>query len=297
MSAALPPAVLPGARVGVAALSSVVDPERLERGLAELARLGFEPVPARNLRSRSALFAGDDGERIAAFHELVDDPSLEAIFFARGGHGLIRLLPRLDWARIAQRPRAFIGYSDLSPLLHRVVTHLGWVAFHGPMVAAELASGLSGEEEESLLGALAGDYPRAFATALGEQPSEVAGTLLGGCLSLFAATCGTPYAATFAGSILFLEDVDEPAFRVDRMLTQLRLSGSLAGVRAMVIGDSMLRSIGEEGVFLLRELTGGLPIALGLAAGHTRPNLTLPLGLPSRLDAALGALVVESPRS
>jgi len=112
-----PPAVRPGDRVGVAALSSHVDPRRLEQGVAVLRELGFEPVLAGNLDRVDGLFAGSDAERLAAFHELAADESLRAIFFARGGHGLLRVLPRIDWPLLARFPRAYIGYSDLTPFL------------------------------------------------------------------------------------------------------------------------------------------------------------------------------------
>lgn len=294
LPARLPPPVRPGDRVGVAALSGPVDPERLARGLAELRRLGFEPVPARNLAAvsaRSGLFAGDDAERLAAFHELAADPSLGAILFSRGGHGLLRLLPHLDWDLLARTPRAYVGYSDLTPFLLEVVRRLGVVAFHGPMVAADLARGLAVEEEESLLGALAGDYPVAHSLAVALRPGEAEGPLLGGCLSLLAATLGTPYAPDLAGAILFLEDVNEPAYKLDRLLTHLRLAGSLDAIRGMVFGHFDSGPNGPRGASgdlaaLVTESLAGFewPVAWGEKSGHRAPNLTLPLGLTARLE-------------
>jgi muramoyltetrapeptide carboxypeptidase len=282
----LPPAVPPGARVGVAALSSVIDPSRLMAGLTELARLGFEPVAARNLGERDRLFAGTDADRLAAFHELVDDTSLAAIFFARGGHGLLRVLDEIDWEKLAARPRAYIGYSDLTPFLSAVVERCGFAAFHGPMVAADLATGLTPEEERSLLGALGGEpeVDFEFERVVGE--GSVEGPLAGGCLSLLASSLGTPNVAAFGGSILFLEDVDEPLYRLDRMLTQLRRSGSLAGVQAMVFGTSIAPANEREWLDLASDAAPGALLACGLSAGHVRPNFTLPLGRPCRLDTA-----------
>ena len=137
--------------MGVAALSGPVDPVRLEAGLAELRRLGLTPVPADNLLARSAngLFAGEDAERLAAFHRLAAEPDLPAILFARGGYGVPRILPWIDWDLLRRYPRAYVGYSDLTPFLLEVVRRLGWVAFHGPMVAADFARGQSPDEEES----------------------------------------------------------------------------------------------------------------------------------------------------
>src|SRR5690606_33959647 len=131
----LPPPVRPGDRIGVAALSGTIDPERLERGLAEVVALGFEPVLADNLAQRAGLFAGSDSERLEGLLRLADDPTIPAIFFACVCHGARRLLPAIDWDRLARVPRAYVGYSDLTPFLLQVVERLGLVAFHGPMVA------------------------------------------------------------------------------------------------------------------------------------------------------------------
>ncbi len=297
MPPVLPPSVRPGDRVGIAALSGPVDPVRLTNGIAELARLGFEPVPARNLDRRAGLFAGDDALRAAAFHELADDPSLSAIFFARGGHGLMRVLPLLDWDRLAATPRAYVGYSDLTPFLLNVVERLGWVAFHGPMVAAEMARGLADEESASLLTALAGDPRQELALGrviAGSDPAE--GPLLGGCLSLLAGVAGTPFATPFGDAVLFVEDVGEPLYRVDRMLTQLDLSGSLAAVRAMVFGTSTFSPLDEATADLIRDRAGDRTVAFGLSAGHTAPNFTLPLGCSARIDADSSLLVIDHPQ-
>lgn len=294
-AARLPPAVKPGDRVGVAALSSAVDPGRLAAGLAELVRLGFEPVLASNLERRDRLFAGTEAQRVAGLHELADDASITAIFFARGGHGALRILNDLDWRRLAQHPRAFVGYSDLTPFLATVVERCGWVAFHGPMVAADLASGLSGEEASSLLGALSGDFPRAFDLTTVEGESDVEGPLSGGCLSLLAATLGTGHSAELDDSILFLEDVDEPLYRLDRMLTQLRLSGSLTRVQAMIFGSSIVPESVGEWLDLARDAAPGVVLAHGLSSGHAQPNLTLPLGLRCRVERDRCRLVFAAP--
>jgi muramoyltetrapeptide carboxypeptidase len=294
----LPPAVRPGDRVGVAALSGPVDPVRLAAGMDELTRLGFVPVPASNLAANDGLFAGGDRERVAAFHELADDPSLTAILFARGGHGILRALPWIDWDRLALRPRAYVGYSDLTPFLLQVVERLGWVAFHGPMVAADMARGLGEEEERSLLAALAGDLRQELALdAVMRGPAPAEGRLLGGCLSLLAAVVGTPFATPLERSLLLIEDIDEPLYRVDRMLTQLYLSGSLTAIPAMVLGASMLSVHDAAAAARMRERTGETTLGFGLAAGHTTPNLTLPLGAFARIDADSSLLLIDYPQA
>ncbi|HEX2225110.1 MAG TPA: LD-carboxypeptidase [Thermoanaerobaculia bacterium] len=295
----LPPPVGPGDRIGVAALSGPVDPQRLANGLENLRRLGFEPVLADNLTSRRGFLAGTDAERLDAFHRLAADPDLPAILFTRGGHGLLRLLPGIDWDLLARHPRTYVGYSDLTPFLLGVVRRLGLVAFHGPLVAGELARGLSPVEEASFLDALAGRYPaeQPFASwvrpprRLNGQSRAASGPLLGGCLSLLAATAGTPYFPDLDGSLLFLEEVNEDAYRVDRMLTHLRLSGSLARLSGMIVGHLGAFSGGGEPwpadwAGLLEDSLAGFdwPVALGLESGHFPPNRTLPLGLPARLE-------------
>lgn len=293
----------------MAALSGPVDPEKLERGLAALRRMGFEPVLADNVLSRHGLFAGSDAERLAGFHRLAADPDLAAILFARGGHGVLRVLPGIDWALLARRPRAYVGYSDLTPFLLAVVRRLGLVAFHGPMVAADMFRGLDEVEEESLLGALAGRYPavmpcagwlRPPAPAPDGREGQVCGTLLGGCLSLLEATLATPWAPDLAGALVVWEDVGESAYRIDRMLTHLGLSGTLADIAGMVVGhpegaavtadvDRGARDPVDWAAQLADSLAGfSWPLAWGLESGHRARNRTLPLGMAASLQGAGG---------
>ena len=312
MRASWPPPLRPGDRVGVAALASASDPPSLARGLAGLRDLGYEPVPARNLGSRYGILAGSDDERLDAFHELIADDSLAAVVFARGGHGLLRIISRLDWELVGRRPRAWIGYSDVTPLLLQVVERCGLVTFHGPMPAMDMARGLDADEAASFRSALAGAAPLRYPLRV-LRGGDAEGPLLGGCLSLLTAVLGTPWATSLDGALLFLEDVHEPLHRLDRMLTHLRLSGSLTGVRGVIAGhfgrewEQTIRDIGspetggvETGLSAawLRDTLLALPgpVAYGLHAGHGTPNLTLPLGAHAYLDAAGGELVVETPR-
>ncbi len=298
----LPPPLRPGDKVGVAALSGPVVPERLAAGLAALEELGYQPVEAANLRSAAGLFAGTDDQRLDAFHRLAADPDVKAIVFARGGYGVQRILPRVDWRLLAEHPPAYVGYSDLTPFLYQVVARLGLVAFHGPMVAADLARGLERLERASFEAALAGhleaEIPVRFLSG-GEEAAE--GPLLGGCLAMLTSTLGTPYAPDLERAILFFEDIGEPAFRIDRMLTHLRLGGQLTDLAGVVAGhltgavpEGPEAPSGEE---LLRDLATGYPwpAAAGLCAGHACPNLTLPLGAWARLDPGRRSLLLGAP--
>ncbi|RMH19042.1 MAG: LD-carboxypeptidase, partial [Acidobacteria bacterium] len=209
--------------------------------------------------------------------------------FARGGHGVLRLLPAIDWQLLARWPRAYVGYSDLTPFLLQVVARLGLAVFHGPMVAADFARGLTADEQEHFLGAVGGRWPRLLPIAGCRAAGSCEGTLLGGCLSMLTATLGTPFAPELDGVLLFVEEIDEPLYRLDRMLTHLRLSGRLAGVRGLIFGhraalcDGVLKAASWQRL-IDRELDFDGPVAWGLPSGHLAPNLTLPLGLPARLE-------------
>lgn len=283
----LPPSCGPGDRVGVAALSGPVDPERLAAGVEALRRLGFEPVLADNALSRHGFLAGGDEERLAAFHRLIADPDLRAVFFTRGGYGVPRILSGIDWDLIARYPRAYVGYSDLTPFLTALVERLGLVSFHGPLVGGELARGLEPEEEASLLGALAGRYPveQPFQGWLREGSCE--GPLLGGCLSLLSATAGTPWFPDLRGAVVFWEEINEAPYRVDRMLTHLRLSDNLAGIAGMIVGHVVDKGDASVWPALVDENLSGYswPLAWGLPTGHVPQNWTLPMGLSARLEA------------
>lgn len=276
-----PPPLAPGDRVGVAALSGWAAEDRLRRGIAALRELGYEPVPADNVGRREGVFAGTDAERLDGLHGLLEDEDLAAVFFLRGGHGVLRLLDRLDWDLVGRRPRAFVGYSDLTPLLLEISRRFGWITFHGPMVGVELARGLVPEERASLIALLGGDAAPGCDLSAPAAGDPVEGVLWGGCLSLLCACLGTEFTPTPPpGAILFWEDVDEPFYRVDRMLTQLRLSGSVATLSGMVTGRTGLEAVDLER--LGRDLR--VSFATGLSSGHCNPNLTLPLGAKARVD-------------
>jgi muramoyltetrapeptide carboxypeptidase len=314
----------------VAALSSASKPEALEAGISRLEELGFAVRRARNLGSDWEGFAGRDQERLAGFHELVAAPEVKAIVFARGGHGLLRVLPGIDWDLLAASPKAYVGYSDLVPLLLQIVTRVGLVCFHGPMVSTDLSEPLERGERESFLDALGGRLGRTLPCECAEDARPVEGPLLGGCLAMLVSTLGTVWFPRLDGALLVVEDVHEPLYRIDRMLTQLRLSGKLRSVKAMILGhlgaergvlygedgDPLggeggalagdcaeaaidARAAAERGAELWRRLRERSTaaearriMAWNLPCGHGRPNLTLPLGATARLEPEAGALVV-----
>ncbi len=285
----VPEPVRPGDRLGVAALSGPVSAERLERGLDTIRGLGFEPVLAENLLQREGLHAGRDAARLAGLHDLLNDGSVRGIVFARGGHGVLSLLPHIDWDLIARRRIALVGYSDLTPLLLRVVQGCDLVTFHGPMVATEMAHEPSASETDRWVEILGGGLDQKYEIR-GLRGGRAEGQLLGGCLSMIVATAGTPFFPEFERSLLFLEDIGEATYRWDRMLTQLRLSGSLDGAEGLLLGHFSAGNGPQPDDPEWREWVERVasevpfPVADGLCCGHGRPNLMLPLGVPALLD-------------
>jgi muramoyltetrapeptide carboxypeptidase len=298
-----PPALRRGDRIGVCAPSGPVEPERLEAGAARLRLLGFEVQVHEGVRQQTGFTAGPVASRVAQLEELFADPEIAGIWCARGGAGATQLLRRLDPARLLRHPKPFVGYSDVTAL-HLLLQQSGLVTFHGPMLTRDLADP-AGVDEASLLHALTGSgrpwsAPAGLLRTLRQGRAE--GTLLGGCLSLLASLAGTPWALQTRGRrvLLFLEDVDEPAYRLDRMLQQLRDSGALDGVVGVVLGTLPgCRAPLDGGCSVLDVVAEALadldvPVAAGLPSGHVEAgNVTLPLGVRARLDAGARAASFE----
>ena len=290
-----PPRLKSGATIGVAAISGPVDASRLDLGLEALRSRGYRVVEASNLRRGEGYLAGTDGERAHGYRELVRDPSVDAIFFARGGYGASRILARLDPAEIRANPKIHLGGSDLTALFAYIATHAPLVTFYGPLVAVQLTGGASLDWEQVLSGTLPDLHP--------VQPDEVIrpgrgeGAIVGGCLSLLASLCGTPEAVEGAGRILFWEDVGEEIYRLDRMLTQLERSGTFEGLQAMLIGSVApgrregMESPDEIRAWLRRRFAQApFPVAMGFPAGHLDSTRTIPLGAPARVDLDAGSV-------
>ena len=277
-----------GATIGVAAVSGPVDPEKLERGIACLRASGYEVAEASNLHTGRGFLAGSDRERAAGYRALLCDPSVEAIFFARGGYGASRILRHLDVEEMRANPKIHLGGSDLTALFAWIRRHSGLVTFYGPMVAVEMGAESSDPGWEAVL---RGDplEPHPISREDVITPGSAEGALVGGCLSLLASLCGTPEAVRGDGAILFWEEIGEDTYRLDRMLTQLERSGTFDRLRGMVIGSVVPRRDAESSetvrAYLIERFSGSpFPVALGLAAGHLANPRTLPLGVPARLD-------------
>jgi len=299
-----PPRIRSGDVVGVIAPSGVVDAERLARGIAVLEGWGLRVEVGRAVLDRHAYLAGDDGARLADLERMIADARIRAIFCARGGYGSQRLLPRLDLRPLGGAPKPVVGYSDATALLNAAVA-AGVVAFHGPMVADDVAKGLSARSLRHLHAVLTDPGLRwEVETPATVRGGRARGRLVGGCLAVLVAALGTPWAPETDGAVLFLEDVAERPYRLDRLLTQLRQAGKLDRIAGLVFG-TMAACPPIDGVGpldVVRACCADLPcpVAFGLPAGHDpRPerceNLALPFGIEVELDADRGRLVALEP--
>jgi len=290
-----PYALEPGARLAVVAPASPFAREEFDLGVEELRRLGFVPVYDDSVFARQRYVAGAPEVRAAAIQAAWRDRSIGGVMGVRGGYGSAQLLPLLDRDEARRARKPFVGYSDLTSLLTFLTIDCQLVAFHGPMLAGRLGRGAGAYDRDSLLKALCGRTP------MGElappaletiRPGEVVGPLFGGTLTQILASLGTPFVfAPPAGYVLFLDEVGERPYRLDRMMTQLRQSGLLGRAAAVVIGelprcdepsgDPTARQVMAD---LLADFAG--PVVLGFPSGHTiGPAMTLPFGVSCRVIA------------
>lgn len=283
-----PAAVAKGARVAVVAPASNAKPERIEQGLASLRARGFEVVTGEHaLGKEPPYFSGTAADRLADLHAAFADPEIKAIFATRGGYGSNYLLEDIDLDLISANPKPLFAYSDLTTVQTWLLDKTGLTAFHGPMVAADLCRE-EGVHEASFAAALGGGLVEAGATEGLRvlRGGRAEGVVYGGCLSLLAASLGTPFTPQTEGKLLFLEDVTAKPYQIDRMLRQMVLAGKFDGVTGFVFGE-MLECVSpgtspdllEQVILRVLDWFDG-PIAIGLRSGHVlRGNVTLPLGV------------------
>jgi muramoyltetrapeptide carboxypeptidase len=294
-----PPALRPGSKIGVVAPAGCVDEEALG-GAAAIRRKGFEVEFSPSTLARKGYLAGDAEARARDMVSLFQRSDIDAIFCARGGFGAIQTLPFLG-DEIRKRPKIFAGYSDITVLLNWFLQRFEMVTFHAPMVAMDLASGLTARSEAQLWNTLTGKS-NSWKVKLGEiiRPGRSESDMMGGCLSMLVTTLATPYEIDTRGKLLFLEDVGEKPYRIERMLTHLKMAGKLDGLAGVVLGD--FTGCEGDGPRDVREVVGEIfatapyPVVMGLTAGHGEENLTLPFGVRMVLDGNNGTLaLIESP--
>jgi muramoyltetrapeptide carboxypeptidase len=286
-----PSALLPGDDVAVLSASSPSPRDRIDAGRLTLERLGFRVTYADNLFERDVSYlSGSDDRRLSEVNRLLADDRFGAFFFSRGGYGAMRILDRIDWSLVERNPRPIIGYSDVTAIHQAVARQCGVSTFHGPMLNTDLRDGLSPDRERWLLDALRGEPELTWSLTSDQvlRGGRAEGTLFGGCLSLTAALIGTPYDYWVDGGIWFWEEVTEPAYRIDRMLTHLRLSGRLQTITGVMIGR--LKDCGGDDPSELQRLledtfcSSGIPVVYNLPFGHFADNLLLPIGARAIVD-------------
>ena len=301
-----PRALRTGDRIAIVSPASPFSRDELDAGVAELRQLGYDPVFDDAIFETHLFSSGTAASRAASFRRAWLDPGIAALMAVRGGYGSVELLPLLaDW-KPQQAPKLFIGYSDNTSLLTWLTCQCGMTALHGPMLERRLARGQDGYDRASFSALVEGKgagfemAPDGLAVV---KAGDAAGALYGGTMTQLVGSLGTPFAfAPPRDSILWLEDVNERPYRIERMLTQLRQAGILANARALLFGE--MRGCQQDGgatmddvlAALVRDFDG--PVLKGFPSGHTAgPTWTLPLGVRVRLraDSRPAVIVEESP--
>ena len=295
-----PRGLRPGARVALVAPAGPVSPERIDASLARCRALELEPVLYPSAGARYRFLAGTDAERLGDLQSAFDDLSIDAVWALRGGYGTGRILDRLDLTRQREEPIPFIGFSD-NTNLHARHAKMGTISFHGPHPGGDFPP----ETEDSFRRVLFSDEPAGALPKREVDPEPktlyggtVEAPIVGGNLAMISSLCGTEWSLSARGRILFLEDIAEPAYKVDRMLVQLERSGVLDGAEGLACGRFTGASDDAHPIEdVLDEFAQrlGIPAVVDLPFGHVEHNCTLPVGVRAELDADAATLtLVES---
>jgi muramoyltetrapeptide carboxypeptidase len=289
-----------GDRVGVVAPGFAVRHDALDAGLAALRRRGYRPVEGGHLRESHGYLAGDDRARASDLDEAMGERELRAIWFARGGYGTARLLEHVDLGRLVRRPKLLLGYSDVTALSAALLARTRGLCLHAPFVA-ELGKP-EAFHAPSLAAMLAGRAVRRRVAARDVLRGGAArGRLMGGNLTVLVHLLGTPHMPSLRDAILFIEEAGEEAYRVDRLLNHLAMSGALRHVRAVVVGQMLVPATRREfpgdrsldDVLRDHLLPLGVPVVTGVPAGHGEGKWTIPIGGTASLDTARGVVAFD----
>ncbi|MEW9670282.1 LD-carboxypeptidase [Ammoniphilus sp. 3BR4] len=295
-----PKALQAGDTIGVIAPSSPVPLEKIEKSLNIFKEFGYKVKLGKTVGQEYGYLAGNDALRASDVNQMFADPEVDAIICLRGGYGTPRILESLNYDLIKNHPKAFVGYSDITALHSAIHRHTGLVTFHGPMIA-ELADDPHATTWPTLFNHLSGlqaghRYPKDMLQySIVEGVAE--GRLVGGNLCLLVATLGTAFEVDTKDKILFIEDIGEEPYSIDRMLTQLKLAGKLQQAKGLLFTDfSEAEPKPDKPTLTLEQVLHdlirplGIPSYYGLKSGHCQPNLTLPIGVKARINATEGWL-------
>lgn len=295
-----PNALTSGARVAlIAPAGPLIKDDELPRAIDNARSFGWDPIVGQNAQRRLGYLAGDDAARLDDINRALEDPAIDALWCLRGGYGMIRILDGIDYHALETSPKPIIGYSDVTAL-HAAVQRKCWlISYHGPTAREPMSQFSRDSFERAVIQQKdsCGAAPKARVLSGGKAD----GRLAGGNLAVLASLCGTPYAPDLNDCILVLEDINEPVYRIDRMLQQLKLSGMLRGCKAVAFGECVkcpddsggtVRSLDEVLGEIVRELR--VPCVAGIPVGHIAEQWTIPLGSMATLDADSCTLSVTS---
>ena len=292
-----------GAHVAlVAPAGPLQKPEELSRAQENARTFGWEPVVGAHATEQTGYLAGHDRDRLNDINRALRDPKMDAIWCLRGGYGMMRILDGIDYEALSRKPKAIIGYSDITAFHAAVQRKCGLVTYHGPTAREELTEFSRDSMRRAVIGQTDSCGVAPNAREINAGAAE--GRLVGGNLAVLASLCGTPFAADLTDGILILEDINEPVYRIDRLLQQLRLSGALNGCKAIAFGECTNTPDDADGAGrqfdqVLSELAHGLgiPCLAGIPVGHIAEQWTIPLGAMARLDTSKRALTVTAYKS
>lgn len=301
-----PPRLREGDTVALVAPAGIVRQTQVDRAIERLGAMGLNAVVGEHVLERWGYFAGTNEQRAADVNAAFADPDVHGILAMRGGWGCARMLPFVDWQTVRANPKAFIGYSDLTSYFLAQYARTGLIGFHGPTGVSNFSpftmASLRAAAFRTRPGPLSGGAVIIDETDEIETvtPGRARGRLVGGNLSVLAALVGTPWLPSLEGHILFLEDIGESVYRVDRMITQLAQAGLLDGLAGFAMGSCRRcdPDIDNLGTFTTREVVRqhteslGIPSVMGLPIGHITDKLTVPIGALAELDANTGEITL-----
>jgi muramoyltetrapeptide carboxypeptidase len=292
-----PPRLKHGQEIGIIAPAGPVTQSEIQPGIDLLESFGYKVIPSPHLYHREGYVAGDDDTRLGDLHSMFHNKNIKAILCARGGYGTLRLLDKINFDLIRLNPKMILGYSDITTILWAIYKKTGLVTFHGPVVKDLAKKG--SRDWESFFDLVSSDklLKLNLTEGLALIPGQARGTLLGGNLSLICHLIGTHFMPSLKGAILFIEEKEEPLYRIDRMLTHLRLSGLLENLAGLIAGSfegcGNTSSINQ---LLLDTLSHvDIPVVSGLPVGHGLENFPLPLGVMAALDTEQMTLSITEP--